>query len=296
MKKTIKKLTSLNGNSQKLDGGAMFGNAPKGMWQKWVEVDEYNRIDLACRCLLVQEILANGKIRNILLEVGIGAFFEPKMKGRFGIVESNHVLLDSLAKIGLTHQDIDILILSHLHFDHIGGLLSEWKEGVEPELLFPNAKILVGKKAWDRAYAPHYRDQASFIPIILDKLKENPNLVIVASSQSELLGNDYSFHLSDGHTPGMMLTEVAMPDGPIVFCADLIPGEPWVHVPITMGYDRFAELLIDEKQALLDDLLERKGRLFFTHDAKVAIGTLNRNERGKFVLSNTKHEVNNSIN
>jgi len=291
MKKTIKKLTSLNGNSQKLDGGAMFGNAPKGMWQKWVEVDEFNRIELACRCLLVQETMEDGQTRNILLEVGIGAFFEPKMKDRFGIVESNHVLLDSLANIGLAHQDIDILILSHLHFDHIGGLLSEWQEGVEPELLFPNAIILVGKKAWERAYAPHSRDRASFIPVILDKLKKNPNVVIVDSSQSVLLGDDYSFHLSDGHTPGMMLAEVAMPDGPIVFCADLIPGEPWVHVPITMGYDRFAELLIDEKQALLTDLIERNGRLFFTHDSNVAMGTLNKNERGKFGLKQTKEEI-----
>jgi len=287
----MKKLTSINGNSQKLDGGAMFGNAPKGMWQKWVEVDEFNRIDLACRCLLVQETLADGNSRNILLEVGIGAFFEPKMKDRFGIVESNHVLLDSLAEAGLTHQDIDILILSHLHFDHIGGLLSEWSDGKEPELLFPNAKIIVGKKAWERAYAPHSRDRASFIPVILDKLKDNSNVVIIDSSQSELLGDDYSFHLSDGHTPGMMLTEISMPDGPIVFCADLIPGEPWVHVPITMGYDRFPELLIDEKQNLLTDLSERKGRLFFTHDAKVAIGTLDRNDRGKFIISNTKHEI-----
>ncbi len=286
----MKKLTSLNGNSQKLDGGAMFGNAPKGMWQKWVEVDEFNRIDLACRCLLVQEFMDDGGTRNILMEVGVGAFFEPKMKDRFGIVESNHVLLDSLEKVGLTHQDIDILVLSHLHFDHIGGLLSEWKEGVEPELLFPNAKILVGKKAWDRAYAPHSRDRASFIPVILDKLKENSSVIIIDSSHSELLGGDYSFHFSDGHTPGMMLIEISMPDGPIVFCADLIPGESWVHVPITMGYDRFPELLIDEKQALLDDLLKRKGRLFFTHDAKVAIGTLNRNERGKFAINDTKEE------
>ena len=77
--KMMKALYSLTGNSQKLDGGAMFGNAPKGMWQKWVEVDEQNRIDLACRCLLVKETLNNGEHRNILFEVGIGAFFEPKM-------------------------------------------------------------------------------------------------------------------------------------------------------------------------------------------------------------------------
>lgn len=287
----MKALYSITGNSQKLDGGAMFGNAPKGMWQKWVEVDEQNRIDLACRCLLVKETLADGSHRNILFEVGIGAFFEPKMKQRFGVVESNHVLLDSLEAIGLKHTDIDLLVLSHLHFDHIGGLLSQWKEGQASELLFPNASFLIGKDAWQRAYNPHFRDRASFIPQLLDLLKSRSNVHLVENSQHELLGPDYSFHFSDGHTPGMMLAEIKMPDGPVVFCADLIPGEPWVHLPITMGYDRYAEKLIDEKQQLLADLLERKGRLFFTHDAKTACGTLAQNDKGKYCLNNAMTQL-----
>ena len=73
-----------------------------------------------------------------------------------------------------------------------------------------------------------------------------------------------------------------MPDGPVVFCADLIPGKAWVHLPITMGYDRYPELLIDEKQTLLEDLLARKGRLFFTHDPNVAMGTVHKNDQGRF--------------
>lgn len=289
--KAMKELYSLTGNSQKLDGGAMFGNAPKGMWQKWVEVDEQNRIDLACRCLLVKETLENGEQRNILFETGIGAFFEPKMKQRFGVVESEHVLLESLQALGLKHTDIDVLVLSHLHFDHIGGLLSEWREGREPELLFPNATILVGKKAWERAFNPHFRDRASFIPELMTLLKSRENLHIVDGEQHSVLGADYSFHLSDGHTPGMMLAEINLPNGPIVFCADLIPGVPWVHLPITMGYDRFAEKLIDEKQKLLADLLARNGRLFFTHDAKIACGILAQNDKGKYCLSHTFAEL-----
>ena len=125
-----RKLTSLLGNSQKLDGGAMFGNAPKALWTRWVPCDELNRIPLACRCLLVEE----GE-RRILMETGIGSFFDPKMKDRFGVVESTHVLLDSLKSRGLSHEDIDVVVLSHMHFDHSGGLLSAWAEQKEPELL-----------------------------------------------------------------------------------------------------------------------------------------------------------------
>ncbi|MET1254148.1 MBL fold metallo-hydrolase [Aliikangiella maris] len=283
----MKKLYSILGNSQKLDGGAMFGNAPKAMWQKWVQVDELNRIDLACRTLLIKE-----ESRNVLLEVGIGAFFDPQYKERYGVVESEHVLLDSLASVGLSHEDIDVIVLSHLHFDHIGGLLPQWQLENEPGLLFPNAQILIGEEAWERAYNPHPRDRASFIPEILSLLKSRKNVHLVDSKTHSLLGDDYCFHFSSGHTPGMMLTEIKMPDGPIVFCADLIPGEPWVHIPITMGYDRCAEKLIDEKSQLLSDLFDRNGRLFFTHDAKTALGRLGKNEKGRYCLTESFAELN----
>ncbi|MBV1910114.1 MAG: MBL fold metallo-hydrolase [Kangiellaceae bacterium] len=288
----MKELFSILGNSQKLDGGAMFGNAPKGMWKKWVKVDEKNRIDLACRCLLIKETMPDGASRTILFEAGIGAFFEPKLQDRFGIVESEHVLLDSLKEVGVEHTDIDVIVLSHLHFDHIGGLLSKWEVDQEAELLFPNAAILVGKKAWQRALNPHFRDKASFIPHLINLLEQRDNLHVVEDSTHPILGNEYRFHYSDGHTPGMMLAEIAMPEGPIVFCADLIPGAPWVHLPITMGYDRYAEKLIDEKQALLSDLLARNGRLFFTHDAEIAHGRIAQNEKGKFLLSDSIPSMN----
>jgi len=282
----MKKLFSLNGNSQKLDGGAMFGNAPKAMWQKWVKVDELNRIDLACRALLVQD----GE-RKILLETGVGAFFEPKLRERYGIVESEHVLLDSLAKLGLSHQDIDVVVLSHLHFDHAGGLLSAWQEGKNPELLFPNAKILVGEAAWQRALNPHPRDRASFLPQLMALLQARDHVYRIDADTHPLLGDDYRFHVSHGHTPGMLLTEIAMPEGPVVFCADLIPGVPWVHLPITMGYDRFAEKVIDEKKAFLADMLTRGGRLFFTHDSETALARLAQNEKNRYIATDCMPEL-----
>lgn len=285
------KLWSILGNSQKLDGGAMFGNAPRAMWSQWATPDEQNRIPLACRALLASPL--NGK--TVLFETGIGAFFEPKLRERYGVVEDRHVLLESLRAAGFDEQDIDVVVLSHLHFDHAGGLLAEWREGEAPRLLFPNATYLVSAECWDRARNPHPRDRASFIPGLTDLLERSGRLELVDSEYSKALGKTVRFHYSDGHTPGLMLSEIVGPEhvngeahGGVVFCADLIPGRPWVHVPITMGYDRNAELLIDEKREFLEDKLARNVHLFFTHDPGCALAQVTRDEKGRF---GTAHEV-----
>jgi glyoxylase-like metal-dependent hydrolase (beta-lactamase superfamily II) len=220
--------------------------------------------------------------RRLLFETGIGAFFEPKLKDRFGVVEDEHVLLDSLQAEGLSHTDIDAVVLSHLHFDHAGGLLTPWAADREPELLFPNARFVVGAGAWERACHPHFRDRASFVQSLQPLLEASGRLEIVDGDHSEVLGAGYRFHHSEGHTPGLLLTEVDMPAGPVVFAADLIPGTPWVHLPITMGYDRFPERLIDEKRSLLADLVQRRGRLFYTHDPEVAMSSIACDERGRY--------------
>ena len=286
------KLWSITGNSQKLDGGAMFGNAPKAMWEKWVTVDEFNRIDLACRALLATPV--DGK--TVLFETGVGAFFEPKLRQRYGIQEDRHVLLDSLAAAGFSHEDIDVVVLSHLHFDHAGGLLAPWEEGKAPSLLFPDATFVIGKEHWERAQHPHPRDRASFIAELPTLLEASGRLELIEGEHSRVLGEAVRFSFSDGHTPGLMLAEIAgplsgsdgKPHGGVVFCADLIPGRPWVHVPITMGYDRNAELLIDEKQVFLADKLARDVRLFFTHDSGCALAQVVRDEKGKY---STAHEL-----
>lgn len=277
----LKDLIPISGNSQLLDGGAMFGNAPKEMWKKWIPCDDLNRIPLACRAMLIK----NWKGKNILFEAGIGSFFEPKMKTRFGVQEDRHMLLENLQKHNTNHTDIDYVVLSHLHFDHAGGVLSAYEEGKELELLFPNAKFLVGKIQFQRAENPHPRDRVSYIPVLQKLLSESGRLILIAENQTEHdLSDLVFFHFSNGHTPGLMLSEIKTEQGPVIFASDLIPGSAWVHVPISMGYDRCAEIVIDEKKALLKDLVSRNGYLFFTHDHSVALGKLQQDEKGKFFV------------
>lgn len=269
------KFSSLIGNSQKLDGGAMFGNAPKALWSRWIEPDAENRIPLACRALLVEDL--EGK--TVLFEAGIGAFFSPDLKDRYGIVESEHVLLSSLAELGLSDADIDVVVLSHLHFDHAGGLLAAWKAGEPPRLLFPKARFLVGAEHWRRALDPHPRDRRSFIPELHDLLESSGRLELVKADEPHSLGESVRFHFSEGHTPGLMLAEVA---SKLIFCGDLIPGRSWVHSPITMGYDRYPELLIDEKERVLDHCIARGVKLFFTHDHACAMASPKKDAAGRY--------------
>jgi glyoxylase-like metal-dependent hydrolase (beta-lactamase superfamily II) len=276
-------LSSLSGNSQRLDGGSMFGNAPRAMWERWLAPDDLHRVRIACRSLLVEE-----GTRRMLVEAGDCAFFSPELKARFGVEGDTHALLAALQARGLSDADIDCVVLTHLHFDHAGGLLAAWEDGQPARLLFPNARFVTGRRQWERARQPHPRDRASYITELLDLLAASGRLELIdEETSSPTLGDDWRFHFSDGHTPGQLLPEIAMPDGPVLFAGDLVPGAPWVHLPITMGYDRYPEILIDEKTRILGDLAARNGRLVFTHDPQVAIGRLVRDAKGRYGVADT---------
>lgn len=261
------KLFSVPGNVYKLDGGAMFGNAPKALWEKWIPADEQNRIRLATRALLA----VTGK-HVILVDTGVGAYMEPKLRDRFGVDEPEHMLLKSLGERGFTQADITDIILSHLHFDHAGGLLSAWQEGKEPQLLFPNAKYYVSEQGWERSTHPNFRDKASFVTTLNRQLEQSGRLILL-KKDDVLFCNELTIRFlpSEGHTPGLLCSDLRWDGQRVVFASDLIPGRAWVHLPITMGYDRFPELLIQEKQTLLKSLAEESGWIAYVHDPEMAV-------------------------
>lgn len=260
-------LFSVQGNAYKLDGGAMFGNAPKSLWEKWLPADNRNRVRLATRAFLAKTAQS-----IVLVDAGTGAYMEPKYRERFGVDDPGQTLISSLEQLGVSHADVTHVIMSHLHFDHVGGLLSAWRQGEEPRLLFPNAKFYASEAAWERAIHPHIRDRASFVPGLNHQLEESGRLILLRKNDRLAFDElEIGFFHSDGHTPGLLCADLRWENERAVFASDLIPGRAWVHLPITMGYDRYPELLIEEKNMLLTSIAEDDAWLCYVHDPDIAI-------------------------
>ena len=184
--------------------------------------------------------------------------------------------------------------MSHLHFDHIGGIVPGYEEFLkEKRLLFSNATFITSKTAYERAMSPHPRDKASYIPDIIDLLIPGKNLLLIDENNDfpSEIKEIFSYRISHGHTPGQLLTTVLGSRKNITFCGDLIPGVPWVHLPITMGYDRYPELLIDEKKDFYQSLNLENDLLFYTHDISVCASNVKLNEKNKYEAHDKKQTL-----
>jgi len=254
-----------------LDGGAMFGTVPKTLWEKTNPADEYNRIELEARALLI-----TSEDEKILVDTGVGSDFVEKFGENsgskfaqiYGVKAGDPDIHSGLDKYGLGVEDITRVFLTHLHFDHAGGATCARNGEIMPT--FPNAKYYVQKKNLDTALAPNIRERASYLPANFKPLIDHKVLEIVNGPDSSIL-EGFSFYISNGHTQGLQVVQLQDKDCGISYCADLIPTSTHVRLPFVMGYDLQPLLVIEEKRKLMQISFDKNWYLFFEHDPYVEL-------------------------
>jgi len=254
-----------------LDGGAMFGVVPKTLWEKLNPADEYNRIDLALRSLLLKS-----EDRLILIDTGIGNKFSEKLKNIYKIDFSIYSLKNSLEKLNISPGDISDVIISHLHFDHAGGTTTK-SEG-ELNLTFPNASYHIQQEQWDWALNPTQKDKASFLEEDFLLLQDYGKLNLL-SGPCELFPG-IELLVMYGHTHGMQIVKISDTTDTILYCSDLIPTASHIPIPWVMAYDNNPLTTMIEKSRLLQVIADEKWMLFFEHDSLRQTATVKVTEKG----------------
>ena len=261
----------------KLDGGAMFGVVPKSLWSRTNPADANNMIDMAARCLLIE----NGD-RLILIDAGMGDKQSEKFFGYY-YLWGEHGLEGSLRKAGFHPDDITDVFLTHLHFDHCGGCVRWNKDRTGYEPVFQNAIYWTNKAHWEWATVPNAREKASFLKENILPLQESGQLHFIEPLASE----KWHFHTLgfdilcvDGHTEKMMIPHIPYKDKTLVYMADLMPTTGHIPLPYIMGYDTRPLLTLSEKADFLKKALQEEYVLFFEHDAHHEMCTLKATEKG----------------
>ena len=271
------KIYPIEAGNFKLDGGAMFGVVPKTIWNKTNPADENNMIDIAARCMLIED----GN-RLILIDTGMGNKQSEKFFGYYSLW-GNHSLDKSLAKYGFQRDDVTDVFMTHLHFDHCGGSVNWNAAKTGYEVAFKNAKFWTNESHWEWAIKPNLREKASFLSENILPIQESGQLNFITRPEGDFQTNselDFGIFYVDGHTEKMMLPHIKFQDKTIVFCADLIPTAGHLPLPYVMGYDTRPLLTMPEKSKFLDAAVENKYYLWLEHDAHNQIITVENTEKG----------------
>lgn len=261
----------------KLDGGAMFGVVPKSLWNRTNPADANNMIDMAARCLLIE----NGN-RLILIDAGMGDKQSEKFFGYY-YLWGNHSLEGSLHKAGFHPNDITDVFLTHLHFDHCGGCVQWNKDRTGYEAVFRNAKYWTNKAHWEWATIPNAREKASFLSENILPLQESGQLHFIEPLQSDKWHFDalgFDILCVDGHTEKMMIPHIPYKGKTLVYMADLMPTTGHIPLAYIMGYDTRPLLTLSEKANFLSKAVSEEYVLFFEHDAHHEMCTLKATEKG----------------
>ncbi len=267
------KLFTIDTGYFKLDGGAMFGVVPKSIWNRLNPADDNNMCTWAMRCLLIQE----GK-RLILIDTGIGNKQSPDFFKHF-YLNGTDSLSGSLQKHGFSFDQITDVILTHLHFDHVGGAV--YREGTDLKLQFPNAKYWVHSKHLHWAQIPNAREKASFLVENIQPMIDAKKLYFI--DECDILatfGENVDMLYVDGHTEKQTLPLIKYMQHTILYCADLIPSAGHIPIPYVMSYDMQPLLTLKEKEKILERACDESWLLFFEHDPIHELCSLQRTEKG----------------
>ncbi len=270
-------LYAINAGNFKLDGGAMFGVVPKSLWQRTNPADSNNMIDIAARCLLIED-----GDRLILIDTGMGNKQSDKFFGYY-YLWGNDTIDVSLAKYDFHRDDITDVFMTHLHFDHCGGSI-QWnknKTGYEPA--FKNATFWSNEDHWKWATQPNKREVASFLKENIIPMEESGQLKFTSLPQNDLLQNSelgFDIFFANGHTDKQMIPMINYNGKTICFMADLLPTAGHLPIPFVMGYDTRPLLTLDEKERFLNLAADNNYYLFLEHDAHNPIITVKHTEKG----------------
>ena len=258
-----------------LDGGAMFGVVPKVLWERCCPADEMNRIPLSITALLIR---AHGK--QILVDTGLGAKEDEKFERMFA-VERTPTLYESLKRLGVHREDIDLVINTHLHFDHAGGNTMKGDDGaLRPA--FPKARYAVQRGEFDDAAAANERTKASY--------RRDNFTPVTEHRQWEFLHGDTELIpgvkavVTAGHTRWHQSVKIESEGEVAFFLGDLVPTVSHLPLPYIMGYDLLPIQTLETKRWVLDRAFEERWLLLFEHDPRIQGGYVRKDEDGKYSL------------
>jgi glyoxylase-like metal-dependent hydrolase (beta-lactamase superfamily II) len=271
------KLYPIEAGNFKLDGGAMFGVVPKSLWQRTNPADANNMIDIAARCLLIED-----GDRLILVDTGMGDKQSDKFYGYYYLWGDDSIE-KSLKKHGFHKDDVTDVFMTHLHFDHCGGSIQWNKDRTGYEPAFKNARFWSNENHWQWATVPNRREKASFLKENIIPMQESGQLNFIAQPTLDIveksaLGFDVFF--ANGHTEKQMIPMIQYQGKTICFMADLLPTVGHLPLPFVMGYDTRPLLTLDEKEKFLNMAADQNFYLFLEHDAHHEIITVKHTEKG----------------